>query len=71
MCIRDSVNAAVLIEGVTYQEKDGTNDLYADITLRQYARPETPVLPAKASAAQTLSLIHISDAAVPGRSYLG
>ena len=28
------VNAAVLLEGVTYREQDGTNDLYADITLR-------------------------------------
>jgi len=35
------VNAAVLLEGVTYREQDGTNDLYADITLRQYTRPET------------------------------
>ena len=41
------VNAAVLLEGVTYREQDGTNDLYADITLRQYTRPETPVLPAE------------------------
>ncbi len=32
------VNAAVLLEGVTYREQDGTNDLYADITLRQYTR---------------------------------
>lgn len=47
------VNAAVLLEGVTYREQDGTNDLYADITLRQYRRPETPVLPAQAQAALT------------------
>lgn len=47
------VNAAVLIEGVTYREKDGTNDLYADITLRQYQRPDTPVLPAQASGSAT------------------
>ena len=38
------------VEGVTYREQDGTNDLYADITLRQYTRPETPVLPAEPSA---------------------
>lgn len=44
------VNAAVLLEGVTYREQDGTNDLYADITLRQYTQPETPVLPAEPSA---------------------
>lgn len=62
------VNAAVLIEGVTYREKDGTNDLYADITLRQYARPETPVLPAKASAAQTTTR-DASTGASTKRSY--
>ena len=40
------VNAAVLVEGITYSEQDGTNDLYADITLRQYRQPDTPVIPA-------------------------
>ena len=45
-----SVNAAVLIAGVTYREQDGSNDLYADITLRQYRRPETPTLPVQAAA---------------------
>ena len=40
-------NAAVLIEGVTYREQDGTNDLYADITLRQYRQPNTPAIPAE------------------------
>lgn len=44
------VNAAVLLEGVFYREQDGTNDLYADISLRQYLAPETPVLPAQPSA---------------------
>lgn len=47
------VNAAVLLEGVTYREQDGTNDLYADITLRQYRRPDTPALPAQGSASAT------------------
>ena len=41
------VNAAVLLEGLHYREQDGTNDLYADITLRQYQQPETPVTPAQ------------------------
>lgn len=40
------VNAAVLVEGITYREQDGTNDLYSDITIRQYKQPETPVTPA-------------------------
>lgn len=44
------VNAAVLIAGVTYREQDGTNDVYADITIRQYQQPETPVIPAQADA---------------------
>ena len=52
------VNAAVLLEGVTYREQDGTNDLYADITLRQYRRPETPVLPAQGSASDGLTRPH-------------
>ena len=49
------LNAEVLIEEVSYREQDGTNDLYADITIRQYRRPETPVLPAKASASAALT----------------
>ena len=36
-------NALVLIESVEYGEKDGTNDIYATIILRQYRKPETPV----------------------------
>lgn len=44
------VNAAVLIEGVVFREQDGTNDLYVDITLRQYQRPGTPTIPASGSA---------------------
>ncbi len=36
-------NALVLIESVEYGEKDGTNDVYATIILRQYRKPETPV----------------------------
>lgn len=47
------VNAAVLLESVSYREVDGTNDLYADITLRQYLRPETPVLPTAADEKAT------------------
>ncbi|MFR5862426.1 MAG: LysM peptidoglycan-binding domain-containing protein [Flavonifractor plautii] len=47
---RHAGQRGVLLEGVTYREQDGTNDLYADITLRQYTRPETPVLPAEPPA---------------------
>lgn len=46
-------NALVLIESVRYGERDGTNDLYAIITIRQYARPETPVLAVSGGGAQT------------------
>ena len=62
------VNAAVLLEGVTYREQDGTNDLYADITLRQYDRPETPVLPAQAEASTALSRDSATGASA-ARSY--
>ncbi|MFZ7103364.1 MAG: LysM peptidoglycan-binding domain-containing protein [Peptococcaceae bacterium] len=31
-----SVNIAVLVESITYSEKDGTNDVYATIILREY-----------------------------------
>lgn len=39
-----SINASVLIEEVTQGERDGTNDLYLTIALRQWRRPEAPVL---------------------------
>lgn len=44
------VNEAVLLESAVYREQDGTNDLYADLTIRQYLKPETPVLPAQEQA---------------------
>ena len=37
-------NAQVLIETIRYGEKDGTNDLYVTLTLRQYRKPQVPVL---------------------------
>ena len=46
-------NARVLIESVQYGERDGTNDVYATIVLRQYQTPETPVLAASGGGAQT------------------
>lgn len=46
-------NARVLIESVQYSERDGTNDVYANIVLRQYQVPETPVLAAAGGGAQT------------------
>ena len=49
------VNEAVLLESVTYREQDGTNDLYADLTLRQYVRPQTPSIPAQAQTTLTTS----------------
>ena len=47
------VNAAVLLEGVTYREQDGTNDLYITISMRQWQRLETPVLEASGGQAAT------------------
>lgn len=39
-------NALVLIESLEYREQDGTNDYYADITIRQTRTPTAAVLPA-------------------------
>lgn len=36
------LNALVLIQSVEYREKDGTNDVYAAIALRQYRTPDAP-----------------------------
>lgn len=36
------LNAAVLVESIQYSEDDGSNDLKAVLTLRQYVRPEVP-----------------------------
>lgn len=35
------VNIAVLVESISYSERDGTNDVYATITLREYRELET------------------------------
>lgn len=43
-------NAAVLIESVEYGERDGTNDIYCTIVLRQYKNPEEAVLPVSGAA---------------------
>ena len=37
-------NALVLIETTPYGERDGTNDLYVTLNLRQYRKPQVPVL---------------------------
>lgn len=39
-----SVNVAVLLESVDQGERDGTNDLYVDITMREWRRAEAPTL---------------------------
>lgn len=38
------VNASVMIEEISQGERDGTNDVYVTIVLRQWKRLETPVL---------------------------
>lgn len=62
------VNAAVLVEGISYREQDGTNDLYADITLRQYRQPDTPVIPA-AQTGSTATTRPAATGATATRSY--
>lgn len=46
-------NAQVLLESISYGERDGTNDLYTTIILRQYRKPETPVLAVSGGGAET------------------
>ena len=48
-----SVNASVILEEITQGEQDGTNDLYVTIVMRQWRKPETPVLAVSGSGAQT------------------
>lgn len=62
------VNAAVLVERVVYREQDGTNDLYADITLRQYRQPDTVVLP-PAQDGSTATVRPAETGASTARSY--
>ncbi len=47
------LNAQVLIESVEYGERDGTNDVYATVSLRQYRKPEVPVLAVTGGGADT------------------
>ena len=46
-------NAQVLVESVRYGERDGTNDVYATLTLRQYRVPDTPVLDVSGGGVQS------------------
>lgn len=46
------INMPVLVESITYGEKDGTNDVYATITLREYR--ETTLLTTQTTAAPQL-----------------
>jgi len=47
------INVSVLIEEVTQEERDGSNDLYITIALRQWRRPEAPVLAVSGGGAET------------------
>lgn len=35
-----ALNAAIVIQSIKYTEQDGTNDVYATLTLREYRTPE-------------------------------
>lgn len=48
-----SVNASVMLEEITQGEQDGTNDLYLTIVMRQWKKPEIPVLSVSGGSAQT------------------
>ena len=47
------VNAPVIIESIDQGERDGTNDLYITIRMKQYRKPEVPVLAVSGGGAQT------------------
>ena len=47
------VNASVLLEEVNHGERDGTNDVYVTIVMRQWQRLETPVLALSGGTAST------------------
>lgn len=48
-----SINVSVMIEEVIQGERDGSNDLYVTITLRQWRRPEAPVLAVSGGGVET------------------
>lgn len=47
------INIPVLIEDIVYQEKDGSNDLYAQISMREHQRPDVPALPVSSGESGT------------------
>ncbi len=47
------VNASVILEEVSQGERDGTNDLYVTIVMRQWVQPKAPALAVSGGAAQT------------------
>ena len=47
------VNASVILEEITQGERDGTNDLYLTIRMRQWRKLETPVLAVSGGGAVT------------------
>ena len=47
------VNASVVLEEITQGERDGTNDLYLTIVMRQWRKLETPVLSISGGGATT------------------
>ena len=47
------INESCLIESLTYGERDGTNDVYCSISLREWRKPEAAVLAVSGAQAQT------------------
>ena len=48
-----SLNVPVLLEQVSREERDGTNDVYATLSLRQYQKPSVPVLAVEGNGEET------------------
>lgn len=62
------LNAAVRIQSIQYGEQDGTNDVYATLTLRQYQGPEILAVDA-GTAAEAQAARSTDTAAVEAQSY--
>lgn len=43
------INVSVLLEEISFGERDGTNDLYATVTMKEYQRLDSPELSAQGS----------------------
>lgn len=63
-----SVNVPVLIESITQGERDGTNDVYISLSMKEWRRPEAPAVPS-ASGGTGLAARDARSGAASARTY--